>query len=109
MPVMQKIPLQKHADKEERKPQHRSRKYQRKQIVGLQLRVGISDGIAQPAPPHAARTGKQLSDNRSNHGNARRYANADEEIWQRIWQAQFEQHLHARRIMHEEEMEQIFL
>jgi hypothetical protein len=108
MPVMQKIPLQKHSDEEECEPKHSGGKHERKQVISLKLAAGIQDRITQSAFPNAAGTGKQLARDGAYNRNTRRDANAHEKIRQSVRQSQLEEYLQRSRIMHQEEMHKIF-
>src|SRR6202158_408205 len=107
MPVVQEIPFQKHDQKEEAETQYRGRQHQRKQIVRLELRRRIQDGVAQTSSTHAARTGVELTRDCADHRNAAGDSDSHEERWHRVRQAQVDEELRGSSIVHQEEMNQV--
>jgi hypothetical protein len=52
VPVVQKVPLEKHDREEEAEPENSGGEDECEEVVGFELRAGVLDGVADPAHAH---------------------------------------------------------
>ena len=81
MPVVQKIPFQKHDQEEEGKAQHGRGQYESEEVIGLELGAGVQDRVTESALAYPAGAGEELPCDGTNHRDAGRDADADKERW----------------------------